>query len=228
MSIKAVVTTLIIGSSAIASAKPISQQAWEHPHDQVVREREWNAQHERLERERIARDRVELGRYRERDRFERDRIARLERDRATERERLTRVERERRLERERFERAWWMRDHRYRSGFQVDPGYYGRTWYRPGYVSLIAPTTLVEGRMFVSVSPDLGELRTIRLDGVGATFVQKVVVEFDDGVAQAIPVDRWVAGNQPIELAMPRIGYARRIIVYGQSQYGGQIAVTAA
>jgi hypothetical protein len=242
MSIKAVVTTLILGSSAVASAKPISQQAWEHQHQQDLRERErlaherdGYAQRERVERERLARERVELDRYRDRDRFDRERLARerMERDRLVtrerwERERLTRIERERRLERERFERMWWMRDHRYHSRYQVDPGYYGRTWYRPGYVSLIAPTALVEGRMFVSVAPELGELSTLRLDGTGLTYVQKVIVEFDNGTVEEIGVGQWVDSNNPIELAVPRSGIARRIVVYGQSQYGGQIAVTAA
>jgi hypothetical protein len=223
MSIKAVVTTLILGSSAVASAKPISQQAWEHEHDRGVRDREWNA-----ERERLARERAEVERYRDRDRLDRDRIARLERERTEERERLMRVERERRIERERFERTWWARDHRYRSSYQVDPGYYGRTWSRPGYVSLIAPTALIQGPMYVSIAPELGTLSTIRLDGTGLTFVRKVVVEFDTGGVQEIPVGRWLDGGSPIELAISQSGCARRIVVYGQSEYGGQVAVTAA
>jgi len=235
MSIRAIITTLLLGSSAVASARPVS--AWDYQREQrelrererLAHERDAFAQRDRLDRERLGRERVQLDRYRDRDRWERERIARLERDRIVDRERQMRLERERRFERERFERMWWQRDHRYRSGFQVDPGYYGRTWYRPGYVSLIAPTALVEGRMFVSIAPELGTLNTIRLDGTGLTFVQKIVVECDNGVAQAIPVDQWLDGSTPIELAMPQLnGCPRRIIVYGQSQYGGQIAVTAA
>src|SRR5262249_43926725 len=224
MSIRAIITTLVLGSSAVAAAHPISKDAWEHQRDRELRDR--NQRETYLQREWFERDRDRFDRERlARERMERDRIASRER---WERERLQRMERERRLERERFERMWWTRDHRYHSRYQVDPGYYGRTWYRPGYVSLIAPTTLVEGRMFVAVAPELGELSTIRLDGTGVTFVQKVVVEFDNGVAQAVPVDQWLDPSNPIELPMPNRGCARRIIVYGQSQYGGQIAVTAA
>jgi hypothetical protein len=221
MSIKAVVTTLILGSSAVASAKPISQQAWENQH---VRD----AHTLRYEREQVARQRVELDRYRQREHVERERIARLERERAAERERLARVERERRYERQRFERAWWARDHRYHSRYQVDPGYYGRTWYRPGYVSLIAPTALVQGPLFVSISPEIGTLNTIRLDGTGLTFVQKVIVELDNGGVQEISVGQWLDGSNPLELAISQPGCARRIVVYGQSEYGGRVAVTAA
>jgi len=234
MSVKAIVTTLILGSSAIAAAHPVSK--WDSQREQrelrdrerLAHERDAIAQRERLDRDRVARDRVEIDRYRDRDRFERERIARLERERNAERERLTRVERERRYERERFEHAWWERDHRFRSRYQVDPGYYGRTWYRPGYVSLIAPTALVQGPLYVSISPELGTLNTIRLDGTGLTFVQKVVVELDNGGVQEIPVGRWLDGNTPLELAISQPGCARRIVVFGQSEYGGRVAVTAA
>jgi hypothetical protein len=235
MSIKAVVTTLILGSSAVASAKPISQQAWEHEHGQRV-VRDANAQ--RFERDRLTRERAERERLSTRDRFERDRPTRerQERQRIGERERIARIERERRYERERFEpraryeRDRWIRDHRsYRPVYSVDPGYYGRTWYRPGFVSLIAPTPIINGELFVSIAPELGAVKTIRLDGSGVSYVQQVVVEYDDGTSQVLAVNRYLDPSNPsLELAVPNVGCARRLVVYGQSEYGGQIAVTAA
>src|SRR5262245_39204557 len=83
MSIKAIITTLILGSSAVAAAHPISKDAWEHQRDRELRERERlayerdaYAQRMRFERERFARERMDRDRIAARERWERERLSR--------------------------------------------------------------------------------------------------------------------------------------------------------
>ena len=97
----------------------------------------------------------------------------------------------------------------------------------PSGITLLAPSTLAgDGQLYVSGGD--ASLTALRLSAAGGdTYVAQVVVEYADGDTQVIPVGEELAAQNPIaELALDRRDPVSRIIVSGQSAYGGQIAIT--
>lgn len=212
MSGKALITLLLVGSSSAALARPASG----HFQRATV-----------VTRDHRAAPRVERNAARGRDRIRVDRRW----DQARLRGRTGRFERFDR------DRGRW----RPRIVVQPAPSYtpsYAPIYtpsYAPSYaygiapsgVALLAPTTLAgDGRLYIAGGD--ASLTTLQLSATsGDTRVDQVIVEYADGATQVIPVHQELAIESPsITLGLDRRDPVARIVLYGQSEYGGQLAMT--
>ena len=96
----------------------------------------------------------------------------------------------------------------------------------PSGITLLAPSPLAGGGLYVSGGD--ASLTALRLSAAGGdTYVTQVVVEYADGDTQVIPVgEELEAQNPSLDLSLDRRDPVARILVSGQSEYGGQIAIT--
>lgn len=171
MSIKAVLTTLILGSSSVALAHPATR---DHRFDRGF-ERHEGSRQERREQQRNWREPVRT--WREPERTWRE------------------------PERESREHEWREHEHRweprpiYREGFYRAPAYtYEQT---PVYYG--APNAFAGGSMFLGLNT--GSCRAIELSTSGSTYVTQVAIQYVDGRSVVEQVGGYLdASNPTIEL----------------------------
>ncbi len=177
--LKALIATLVLGSSSIAMAQP-SFQPTSSRFDQR------SSRFDRSDR---------FDRYDRSDRFDRDH----------------RIDRDRR----------WDRDE------QAQPQLDGPRVYRSTWVSLVQPMELSRGRDSFDIN-QRGTFTQLRLQtSAGASFIQRVIVHFEDGGRQVVELDRTVDPNNRM-LQFLLDGNNRRIdgiSIIGRSQRGAAIQV---
>ncbi len=214
MMIKALITTLILGSSTLAMAHPAPvhveathvapvhnvavrptpiRPIVERGHGPVVRNNDNRGAYVRGE---VRGEQIERGEVRAAEQRAEVRGERIERNR------LEQV----RLERDRF--------------------YVGGRFTRP-WISLCAPAPIYGGQLAVAIAPEYSTVSTIELAANGgATFVQSVGVQYADGHIQDVPVG--IELTSTYDLPLDGSGVApTNVTVYGQSVYGATVAVTA-
>ena len=97
----------------------------------------------------------------------------------------------------------------------------GGRWFPPTFRPVVLASDMHfanDGRTFIKVGPRAGRFATLQISAAsGRTFIKQVYVEFDNGQEQVIRnVDRTLAGNRTVTLDLDgnRRGIAR-IVVYG-------------
>ncbi len=145
--------------------------------------------------------------------------------------------------------GWWFRNHRHpqpkppvRYYAQPTVQYTYSPTYYPGYelpppapvvnpsMTLLAPTQLTN-RFDLNVSGELAAMSKVRLDATGcegATYIDKVTIYYLNGNSEQVDVGRYLSASNPIyDLGLSNGALATRVIVDGQSQNGGSLAILA-
>ena len=218
--ITALVTVLVLGSSAAAMASPA--RSYDGRRDEPGH-LERNGGSSYLERSRIERSRIE------RSRIERSRIERSRMPSYVERTRIERTRIDPRpVERtpERFVRLD-DRDRSWRRGVARDD--FGPRRYRPTWTALSAPLALARGGRGCVEVADPGTFTQLRLQTEGGIAqIDRVVIEFADGSDQVAYPER-VLDDRGDLLEIPLDGNNRqidRILVTGATR-GGAVEVFA-
>jgi hypothetical protein len=106
--------------------------------------------------------------------------------------------------------------------------YGGRRTYRPTWVSLTEPTRIERGRERIFVGAQAGRFTQLRLQAsAGTTYLERVVVKFNDGTLQDVRLARVIDSRDPIaqfELDRDR-RRIDRIVVYGDTAPGSSYQV---
>ncbi len=209
MMIKALITTLILGSSTLAMAHPAAiretvthvapvhnvavRPIIERGHGPVVRNNDNRGAYVRGE---VRGEQIQRGEVRAAEQRAEVRGERIERNR---------------LEQLRLERD------RYYVG-----GRFTRSW-----ISLCAPAPIYGGQLAVAIAPEYSTVSTIELAANGgATFVQSIGIQYADGHVQNVPVG--IELTSTYDLPLDGSGIApTNVTVYGQSANGATVAVTA-
>jgi len=121
---------------------------------------------------------------------------------------------------DRFDRRWDRAEH-------AQPQLGGPRIYRSSWVSLAEPMQLSRGRDSFDVH-QRGTFTQLRVQtAAGSSFVQRVIVHFQDGGRQVVELDRTIGpANRMLQILLD--GNNRRvdgITIIGRSQRGGAIQV---
>ena len=106
----------------------------------------------------------------------------------------------------------------------------GYTYQPPSSVSLLGATALDGGQVSLDVASELGGRSALDLVSVGSgsTYVSQVVLYFDNGSTQVVPVGQLLNANNPsFQISLGDGACITRVAVAGHSNSGGAIAIDA-
>ena len=208
MSIKAIVTTLILGSSSVVLAQPMAR---EHREPQrSFTHRDFGGRPGAVRERQQPRERFDRPVVRDHERYERQRYERpVYRDRDDD-------DRWERFERPIYRDRW----------FQPSYGYY----YQQPSVYITPPvytapmTPFINGAMSISLGGVAGTGIELSASG-GATYVQQVVITYTDGRTQVLQVGQELdAGNPVLDLGTDGSPVAS-VTVYGSGSGVSAVAI---
>lgn len=99
-----------------------------------------------------------------------------------------------------------------------------------GWLNLTQPTRIEMGRELINLPANAGRFNTIQLRGAGGdTKIDSVLVQFKGGSYQFVHVNQTLCGNQTLNLDIPGRNQAvTRLVVYGSSERGARYTVSIA
>jgi hypothetical protein len=114
----------------------------------------------------------------------------------------------------------------YNPGYSVDPGY----TYRPAAIQVLGSTDLDQGSIAIDTAGELGGATSLQLfsTGTGSTYVSQVVLYQADGSYQVVTLNAMLSSENPSVAIALGNGYDTvKVVVNGQSNWGGAIAINA-
>lgn len=102
--------------------------------------------------------------------------------------------------------------------------------YRPSWLAITEPTRIDRGRQFIAVGTDLGRFRQLRLrNTVGWSMITQIKIDFGNNVIQTVDLNQRLDRYNPV-IDIDLDGYARsinRVIVYGSTANGSAYQLLA-
>ena len=114
----------------------------------------------------------------------------------------------------------------YNPGYRVDPGY----TYQPQAIQVLGSTELDQGSIAIDTTDALTGATDLQLfsTGSGSTYVSQVVLYSADGSYQVVKLDTILSAENPsAAVALGNGGAIVKVVVDGQSNWGGSIAISA-
>lgn len=97
------------------------------------------------------------------------------------------------------------------------------------WVELASPTPAKHGKEFISVDPDGGPYRQLRVEAAsGKPIVQRVVVHYTDGVKRETWIGKALTARRPTAVVLLRGSAIDQIVVHTDRKSDGTYAVSAA
>ena len=98
-----------------------------------------------------------------------------------------------------------------------------RWFAKPAWIPLTEPTRIDSGREVIHVGTQAGALRSLRLQNTfGSSYIRMIGIEFvDGGRTQVVQVNRVINGNGSLTIDLDgRYRQVKRVIVYGSTAEG--------
>lgn len=96
------------------------------------------------------------------------------------------------------------------------------------WVELASPTPAKHGKEFISVDPEGGPYRQLRIDAAsGKPIVQRVVVHYSDGIKRETWIGKELTERRPSALVLLRGTAIEQIVVHTDRKSDGTYAVSA-